>query len=126
MTKKYGIEYFKVSKGFTPKKDKAAQLKIVDSETVVDYSDGIAPIGVFTGGKIQKRKDGRYVPVAIARNIRKTSIYASSERYPINANLFINEDGDLTTNQYNPFCPAVGIVVKSPTAINAQLEYMWL
>jgi hypothetical protein len=66
------------------------------------------------------------VTVWFSRIIAQTDQYDTSVRYPVNANLFVNERGLLTTRQINSNYPAVAIVTGPPTSINSALEFLWL
>lgn len=58
--------------------------------------------------------------------IAQTDMYETNQRYPINANLFVNECGLFTTRQVTPNYPGVGFVTGPPTAVHGTLELLWL
>lgn len=60
------------------------------------------------------------------RGIYATDQFDTLQRYPINATLFVNEEGKLTTQQLTANHPGVGIVVGSPSALISDLEFMYL
>lgn len=65
------------------------------------------------------------ITVWFQRMIAQTSCYETNQRYPINANLFVSEQGYLTTRQPSPEHPSVGMVTGSPTAIFGSLEFLF-
>lgn len=60
------------------------------------------------------------------RGIFATDQFDTLQRYPINATLFVNENGILTTKQNSAMHPGVGIVTASPSANINTLEFLWL
>ena len=67
------------------------------------------------------------VTVWFDRMIFQTDQYDTSCRYPINASLFVNEQGKLTTRRISAEeFPAVAIVTAPPTSGNSFLECLWL
>lgn len=66
------------------------------------------------------------ITVWFCRGLYSTDQFDTLQRYPINATLFVNEEGKLTTRQLTSSNPGVGIVTGSPTALISDLEFMWL
>ncbi len=66
------------------------------------------------------------VTVWFQKMIFTTDKFEISQRYPVNANLFVSESGLLTTRQPTPTHPAVAITTGPPTARQSSLECMWL
>lgn len=66
------------------------------------------------------------ITVWFERGIFETDQYDSRQKYVINATLFVNEEGKLTTKQPTPQHPGVALVTGPPTGINETLEFMWL
>ena len=66
------------------------------------------------------------VTVWFTRGIFETSIFETSQIYPLNANLFVSEIGLLTTRQPAPNYPAVAIVTAPPSPIISTLQFLWL
>lgn len=66
------------------------------------------------------------VTVWFSRIIAQTDQYDTTARYPINATLFVNQMGQLTTKQITTDYPGVAIVTGPPTSITGSLEFMWL
>lgn len=61
-----------------------------------------------------------------ARSIMETDIYDTTATYAVNANLFVNEIGQLTTKQYMPNLPSIGLVMSPPSPILGSLQFLWL
>jgi len=66
------------------------------------------------------------VTIWFQRGIFATDMFEATQRYPLNATLFVNEEGKLTTMQPTPDHPGVAMVVGPPSAMVATLEFMWL
>jgi len=66
------------------------------------------------------------VTVWFQRFIGQTDQFDSTQRYPINANLFVGEDGKLTTKQPSPDHPGVAIVTGSPGSTLSSIEFLWI
>lgn len=66
------------------------------------------------------------VTVWFQRFIGQTDQYDTTQRYPINANLFINEEGKFTTKQPSEQHPGIAIVSGSPSSVFESLELIWL
>lgn len=89
--------------------------------TVVSYSYQVPNIP----GDDSTIGSGR-VTVWFSRIIFQTDQYETTQIYPLNAPLFINEEGKLTTRQPSKKYPGVGIVTGPPTAVLGSLEAMLL
>lgn len=68
----------------------------------------------------------RRVTVWFQRGIYQTDVFDTAASYPLNANLFVNDKGTLTTKQVNPNFPCVALVTSPPTSNFAWLEFLWL
>ncbi len=90
-------------------------------KTIVRYTYNIPNIV----GDDSTQGSGR-VSVWIHRFIGQTDKYETNQVYPINANLFVSEEGLLTTRQPMPNYPSVAIVTASPNSLLGSLEFMWL
>lgn len=66
------------------------------------------------------------ITIWYSRGIFASDKYEVGQHYPINANLFVNESGLLTTRQPSATHPNVAIVTAPSTAKNSFLEFMWL
>jgi hypothetical protein len=62
----------------------------------------------------------------LTRFIGATDCFATTEQYPVNSNLFVDELGFFTTRQPYPNSPAVAITLGPPSVIDATLEFLWL
>lgn len=60
------------------------------------------------------------------RFIGQTDIFETNQIYPLNANLFVSEEGLLTTRQPTEKHPAVAIVTSPPSPVFGTLEFLWL
>ena len=65
------------------------------------------------------------VTIWFMRGIFETDQFDTLQRYPLNATLFVNEDGKLTTKQITPQHPPVGIVTGPPSALVNTLQFLW-
>lgn len=66
------------------------------------------------------------VTVWFSRIIAQTDQYDTAVRYPVNATLFVNENGMLTTRKISDEFPGVAIVTGPPTTVHSALEFLWL
>jgi len=89
--------------------------------TVVNYTYQVPNVpgddSTFASGR---------VTVWFQRIIAQTDQYETQQRYPINANLFVNDEGRLTTRKPSDSHPGVAIVSGSPTSTHRLLEFIWL
>lgn len=60
------------------------------------------------------------------RGIFATDLFDTTQRYPLNATLFVNEEGKLTTRQATADHPGVAMVTGPPNALQGTLEFLWL
>lgn len=65
------------------------------------------------------------ITVWFQRGIFETDQYDTTQRYAINATLFVNADGLLTTQQLSANHPGVAMVTGPPTGIVETLEFLW-
>lgn len=61
------------------------------------------------------------VTVWFQRGLYQTDMFDATASYPLNANLFCNEKGFLTTKQASPNHPSIGLVTSPPVA-----QFPWL
>lgn len=66
------------------------------------------------------------VTVWFQRGIYQTDVFDTSATYPLNANLFVNGQGMLTTKQPTENHPVVGLVTAPPSPLISFLEILWL
>jgi len=59
------------------------------------------------------------------RFIGETTKFEVNQYYPLNANLFVSEEGLLTTRQIAENYPAVATVVAPPNALMSSLQFLW-
>jgi len=65
------------------------------------------------------------VTLWFCRGIFETDQFDPTQRYPINATLYVNENGQLTSKQITPQHPPVGIVTGPPSAMINTLQFLW-
>jgi len=65
------------------------------------------------------------VTIWFQRGIFATDQFDTLQRYPLNATLFVNEEGKLTTKQATPNHPGIALVTGPPSANVTTLEFMW-
>lgn len=66
------------------------------------------------------------VTVWFQRMLFQTDQFETNQRYPVNANLFVSEEGKLTTRQPTADHPGIAIVTGTPTSVFDSLEAMLL
>jgi hypothetical protein len=66
------------------------------------------------------------VTIWFQRGIFQTDKYETNQRYPLNAILFVSENGLLTTQQPSDEHPGVAIVTGPPTALFSTIELLWI
>jgi hypothetical protein len=66
------------------------------------------------------------ITVWFQRGIYQTDLYETNQRYPLNAILFVSENGKLTTSQPNDEYPGVAMVTGPPIASSNFLEFEYL
>lgn len=86
--------------------------------TVVNYTYQVPNVP----GEDSTVGSGR-ITVWFQRFIGATDQYDTTQRYPINVNLFCNESGLLTSRQPSPDHPGIAIVTGSPGSVNSSLEF---
>jgi len=89
--------------------------------TVVSYTYQVPNVS----GDDSTMGSGR-VTIWFAKGIFQTDFYETSQRYPINAVLFVSENGKLTTSQPSDDYPGVAVVTGPPSAQINSLEFLWL
>jgi len=65
------------------------------------------------------------VTVWFQRFIGSTDMYETNQVYMLNSNLFVSENGLLTTRQPTTHHPAVAIVTGPPSSVLGSLEFLW-
>lgn len=88
--------------------------------TIVNYVYRIANIP----GDNTTIGSGR-ITVWFQRGIFETDQFDPRQRYVVNATLFCNGEGLLTTEQPTPSHPGIAMVTGPPTGTNATLEFIW-
>lgn len=66
------------------------------------------------------------VTIWFQKFIGETDQYDTTQRYPINANLYINHEGKFTTNRPSENHPGCAITTGTPTSILGSLQFLWL
>lgn len=66
------------------------------------------------------------ITIWYSRMFFQTDQYETNQPYPLNANLFVNECGKLTTRQPAEYFPAVALLTAPPTTYNSFIEVLWL
>lgn len=66
------------------------------------------------------------VTIWFQRGIFATDMFDTTQRYALNAVLFVNQEGKLTTKQPTPDHPGVAVVTGPPNAAIGTIEFMWL
>jgi len=65
------------------------------------------------------------ITVWFQRGVFETDQFDSKQRYVVNATLFCNGDGLLTTEQPTASHPGIAMVTGPPSGINETLEFLW-
>ena len=65
------------------------------------------------------------VTVWFQRGIFETDQFDTTQRYVVNATLFVNADGLITTAQPTASHPGIGMITGPPTGIVETLEFIW-
>ena len=95
---------------------------VLDSiRTVVNYVYRIANIP----GDNTTIGSGR-ITLWFMRGIFETDQFDTRQRYVVNATLFVNGEGLLTTEQPTPAHPGIAMVSGPPSGITPSLEFLWL
>lgn len=88
--------------------------------TVVNYTYQVANIP----GDDSTAGSGR-ITVWFNRMFAQTDQYETNQQYPVRANLYVSENGFLTTRRPSSIHPAVAMVTAPPTSINPMIELLW-
>ena len=88
--------------------------------SVVNYTYQVANIP----GDDSTQGSGR-MTVWFERMFFQTDQYETNQQYPVRANLYVSENGFLTTRRPSPIHPAVGMVTAPPTPMNPMIEVLW-
>ncbi|MFA5023466.1 MAG: hypothetical protein WC523_00715 [Patescibacteria group bacterium] len=89
--------------------------------TIVNYTYRIANIP----GDNTTVSSGR-ITVWFQRGIYETDQFDPTQQYVVNATLFCNAEGLLTTERITPSHPGVAVLTGPPTGINNSIEFMWM
>lgn len=89
--------------------------------TIVNYTYYVPNIP----GDDSTQGSGR-MTVWFDRMFFQTDQYETNQNYPLNANLFVSEYGQLTTRRPSSIHPAVAIVTAPPSPTQVMLEALWL
>lgn len=89
--------------------------------TVVNYSYQVPNIP----GDDSTLASGR-ITVWLMRMSFSTNMFEANQRYPLNAPLFVNESGLLTTRQISTDYPAIALCTAPPTTVHSTLGALWL
>lgn len=89
--------------------------------TVVSYTYQVPQVS----GDDSTAGSGR-VTIWFCKGVFQCDAYESNQRYPLNAVLFVSENGKLTTSQPSEEYPGVAIVTGPPSAMIGSLEFIWL
>jgi len=88
--------------------------------SVVNYTYQVANIP----GDDSTQGSGR-MTVWFERMFFQTDQYESNQQYPVRANLYCSEVGQLTTRRPSPIHPAIGMVTAPPTPMNPMIEILF-
>jgi hypothetical protein len=66
------------------------------------------------------------VTIWYERIIAESNKFETNQIYPVNANLFVSEEGLLTSRQPFPNSPCVALVTGCPNALISTFQFMWL
>ena len=66
------------------------------------------------------------ITVWFQRGIYETDQFDSTQKYAVNATLFVNAEGKLTTRQLTAQHAGIAIVLGPPSPINSTIEFMWM
>lgn len=90
-------------------------------KTIVNYAYRVSNIP----GDDTTIGSGR-VTIWFDRGIFETDQFDTTVRYPLNATLFVNAEGVLTTTQTTASHPGVALVTGPPSSMVSTLEFLWL
>lgn len=60
------------------------------------------------------------------RGIFITDQYDPVQRYVLNATLFVNEEGKLTSKQLTEDHPSVGVCLGPPSSVDSSIQFLWI
>ena len=66
------------------------------------------------------------ITVWITRGIYETDQYDTTQKYAVNATLYVNSEGKLTSKQEFASAPGVALCTGPNTSINNSLEFLWI
>lgn len=66
------------------------------------------------------------ITVWFVRGIYETDQYDTTQKYVVNATLFVNSEGKLTTKQGSNSCPGIALCTCPPTGLNSTIEFLWI
>lgn len=122
----YNTFSFEASPIVKIKPGQIAQLSVVNNKVVAEPSDGTVPLGlVVKKVKVRGKKSGRIshrVKVCLSRVLIETDNFDLSQRYPVNASLYLTKDNRYTTYRESPDRQVVGVVTRPPTADTSSLQ----
>ncbi len=125
---------FKVSKTSPVKLGDIVEFAIEENEVVVVRSKGISPVGfataVYADLSLQENsltsRETLHAKVEFRKITGHTDLYETTQIYPTNANLYVSEEGELTTRRPSSQHPVVGLVIKGLSPMNSLLHFLWL
>ena len=88
--------------------------------TIVNYTYYVPNIP----GDDSTQGSGR-MTVWFSRMFAQTDQYETNQQYPVKANLFVSENGYLTTRRPSSIHPAVAMVTAPPSPVAPFLEFLW-
>ena len=88
--------------------------------TIVNYTYHVANIP----GDDSTQGSGR-MTVWFQRMFFQTDQFETNQQYPVRANLYVSENGFLTTRRPSSIHPAIAMVTAPPTPMNSFLEILW-
>jgi hypothetical protein len=88
--------------------------------TIVSYTYQVPNIP----GDDSTQGSGR-ITVWYQRMFFQTNKYETNQQYPVKANLYVSENGLLTTRKPSNIHPAVAMVTAPPSPINSFIEALW-
>lgn len=101
--------------------DADGDLKNDSVKTIVNYVYTVPSIS----GDDTTMGSGR-ITLWYSRGIYATDQYDPTQRYPLNATLFVGLDGKFTTKQWTAQSVGVALITAPPSAIQSMIELMWL
>lgn len=125
---------FSVSKNSKVSLGDIVDLTVEGNQVVVVKSKGISPIGfvtrLYTDLSLPENSMTNREFITASVEFRKitgrTDLYETNQLYPISANLYVSEAGELTTRRPSPVHPVVAMVIQGLSPMNSVLHFMWL